>query len=141
MGEGGELGRMLREAREKLRFTQFTLAYAAGVSRRSVARWEHGDARPRADEAARLVKALLQVDPPAARAVARVLGVRVADPPPPPAPPPPLSPVEFDHTLYAVADALDVPAKRFRAEMARLLDTWAARGVTVADARARLSRK
>lgn len=134
MGKKPPARGVVREVRDALRLTQDEIAALAGVSRRSLTRWETGDARPAFTQAARLVKAVLQRDRALAEKLAAALDL-------PPLPPPPLPPREFDLLLYVAADDLVVPAVRLRATVAQLLARWGAHGLTLEDAHARLVEK
>jgi hypothetical protein len=157
---------VLRAFRTARKINGLELAKAAGISPRSVSRWERRRVRPREVEARKLIAAIATMDYPTALELAGILEFappKDPSPPPPPPPPPPepvviaapppapaielpppppipdelrLDPVEA--AVFRAAEALGVSPTPLRPVLARFLGHVAALGITAAEAQLRL---
>jgi len=102
--------------------TQEQLGRRLGLKGRAIYRWERGDANPTRRNRAALVTAIAAVNMDLARHLKDVLIPSAPSATPPAAAPPPVDKEAlFDVTLYRMADELDLPARRVRGPLARLL--------------------
>jgi transcriptional regulator with XRE-family HTH domain len=147
---------VLRAFRAARKINGLELARVAGISPRSVSRWERHRVRPREVEARKLIAAIATMDYPTALELAGILELAPPkDPsPPPPAPPPPAAPPEriavappvpdelrldpVEAAVFRAAEALGVSATPLRPVLARFLGHVAALGITAAEAQLRL---
>ena len=158
---------VLRAFRTGRKINGLELAKVAGISPRSVSRWERRRVRPREVEARKLIAAIATMDYPTPHELAAILELAPpkdpsppAPPPPPPAPaepvviaalppvptieaPPPPIPDELrldpvEAAVFRAAEALGVSPTPLRPVLARFLGHVAALGITAAEAQLRL---
>lgn len=106
------------EARRLLGLTQETLGDFLGSSRRTVQRWDRGDALPMKAQLAKLAAEVYPLDAELAAKLAKEAATTLEEmgvvtpvpPPPPPAPPPYLT----ETVVCAAAEALNVPPPAVR---------------------------
>ncbi len=157
----------LRAFRARRKINGVELAKVAGISQRSLSRWERQRVRPRDAEVRLLIAAIATMDYPSAVELAGILGLappadpsppRPPPPPPPPepvviaapwpepaieTPPPPPIPDELridpvEGAVFRAAEALGVSPTPLRPVLARFLSHVAALGITAAEAQLRL---
>ncbi len=130
----------LRYARARLQLTQEEMGKKLGISRKTYTLFETRRWFPAPRERRHFVKALHELDPVAADALARAMGESLADhvAVSPPSHAPSLDPqrakLAFDASLYATAEELDVTPRALRAIAAALLGRLAETGLTMAQA-------
>ncbi len=135
-----KLAHAIYEARRAARLTQAELAMRLGLKARAVGRWELGQSAPRKRHRAPLVATIRIHDAAAADQLAKAL---VGDPPKrapavPPAPAPPDPDTVLELAVLRLADELDLPPRRVRGPLVRLLGRVAGAGFNVESARARI---
>lgn len=118
-----EIAAIVREAREIRCEDQISFAKSVRASRRSITRWESGDAVPRLDALARILLAMREFEPARARQLAAELEIeRVV---PPPDPPPKAAPMPPDRAceraLLLACAAADMTPRRTRAAIVAAL--------------------
>jgi transcriptional regulator with XRE-family HTH domain len=134
----------LRAARKRARLKQNDLAARAGVSPRTVFRWEHGLVKPKPKMMRPIAEALRAVDAGAGAVFAAAMGVALG--------PAPLDPKEVaakaaaasaatvakrgatDSAIYLAADALDVAPQKLRATLKSVFVVLRAAGVSLEEA-------
>lgn len=159
---------VLRAFRAGRKINALELAKVAGISPRSLSRWERRRVRPREVEARKLIAAIATMDYQAALELAGILELAPPNnpsppaPPPPPAaapepvviaalppapaievPPPPPIPDELrldpvEAAVFRAAEALGVSPTPLRPVLARFLGHVSALGITAAEAQLRL---
>jgi len=125
------LAQAIRAARLASGLTQEQLGRRLGLKGRAVYRWERDDSAPRRRHRRELVTAINAVNQSAATTLATVLasetkgrrGAALTPPPIAPAPAPPVIDPQLTLTLavFAMADELDIPARRLRGGLIRLV--------------------
>jgi hypothetical protein len=128
------------------------LAQVTALPLRSLSRWENGGSIPNVRSAALLVVAYLKLDANIAHELAAAMDIPLDPsegraPPPVPAPPvpapaaptPALGIEAFELSTLLAADALNVPASRLRAALAKLVPLWRAAGLTLESVQQRLA--
>ncbi len=149
-----ELGFALIRARAATRLEQREMASRCGVSVRTYSRWENRYLFPSVEQLRSIVRAFYELDEEEhAVNIARIRGatlesLRIVVPPPPPqvvvapppavrAPDPPPVPVDAVRVaIYVASEELEIPARRLRPALARLLKQLGALGVNVEQAHA-----
>jgi transcriptional regulator with XRE-family HTH domain len=119
-----KLAQTIRNARRTAGLTQQQLGMRLGLTGRAVSRWERSDSAPTQRHRAALVMAIKAVDVSAAASLAAALsGETVVDPASAPVRSQPAvdAASALEHAIYAMADELDLPARRIRGALARLL--------------------
>ena len=159
---------VLRAFRTARKINVLELAKVAGISPRSVSRWERRRVRPREVEARKLIAAIATMDYPTALELAGILELAPPKDPSPPQPPlPPLAPAELvviaapspaprievppappipdelrldpvEAAVFRAAETLGVSPTPLRPVLARFLGHVAALGITAAEAQLRL---
>lgn len=132
------LARAIRDARMAAGLTQEQLGSRLRLKGRAVYRWERDETTPRRRHRAALVAAIQQVNPAAGDALAAALAtvskraLHLVEVTAPVAAPPAAvdTKLSFELGLFAFAEELDVPARRTRTALARLLQRWREAGVT-----------
>lgn len=135
------LAQAIRAARRASGLTQHQLGLRLGLKGRAIYRWERDDSAPRRARQAALVTIIHGVNPPAAAALAAVFArhskqgraaaaTAAAASAPPAAPPPVDTKQVFALALFALADELDVPARRVRTALAQSLRRWREANIT-----------
>lgn len=129
--ERSTLAQAIRAARLASGLTQEQLGRRLGLKGRAVYRWERDDSAPRGRHRRELVTAISAVNQAAATALATVFaseakgrrGEPQGAPTPPPAPVPPVidPKLTLELAVFTMADDLDVPARRLRAGLIRLV--------------------
>lgn len=145
-----EVALAIRAARRAARVTQTQFAALVGTKRRAVSRWEKDEATPTRRVRARLEHVLQTLHPESAARLQAAFARR--DPTPhaqpaqsAPAPAPAPAPAAggdaaaLELALFKFADDLDVPARRARVALARLLERLASDGFTLHGVQAQLS--
>jgi transcriptional regulator with XRE-family HTH domain len=122
----------IRNARRACELTQQDLGRRLGLTGRAVYRWERGQSEPTKRNGQSLITAIRMLNADAAAQLAAVLASAGLSAPAAapaqavPAPlPPPVPSVDvravLEHSIFALADELDLPARRARNAVARLL--------------------
>ena len=119
------MAQAILNARRAVGLTQEQLGRRIGLQGRAVYRWERDDIVPSKRNQRALVTAINAVNQEVAAKLAAALSGQGqgAEPAPAPVPvPPPLSaPVVLELAVFGMADELDLPARRIRGSLARLL--------------------
>jgi DNA-binding XRE family transcriptional regulator len=136
-----EIAAFVRETRELAELDQESLAMVLRVSRRTIVRWEAGDATPRLRSIAGLVIEMFPHAPERARERAKQFGVEevVAQFLPKPGAKPyaahatAAAPPErvWDRALLLACDAADVPPRKMRAALGAALSELRAHAVSL----------
>jgi transcriptional regulator with XRE-family HTH domain len=136
------VGKAILKARGALRLHQSELGAQAGVSFRTIARWENGYRVPTEKQLDALLRAVIPYDEELAETIAAAagaslvsLGLVTPPPPPPPARVPP-SKESVEHAVFLAAEEIDVAPARMRMPMAKLLRRLDALGATWEEAAA-----
>jgi transcriptional regulator with XRE-family HTH domain len=111
-----EISKKLREARVTARLLLRHIAAAAGVTIKTAARWELGDAKPNRRHWPKLIAYYAQFVPNHAVELARLAGL-----PSPFQPPPVVDLRGIEDALARAADILDVSPRRVRAAVREIL--------------------
>jgi transcriptional regulator with XRE-family HTH domain len=137
------LAQAIRDARLTVRLTQQQLGARIGLKGRAIYRWERDDNAPRRRHRRALVTMIQAIDPAAASRLQAVFeshernrkGVVLPEPAPPPTPAEPTGAVALELAIFAMADELDLPPRRLRAALAKLLARVAEAGFSLDSAR------
>jgi transcriptional regulator with XRE-family HTH domain len=137
------LAQAIRDARLTLRLTQEQLGKRLGLKGRAIYRWERDDSAPRRYHRRQLVTAIEAIDPGVATTLRAAIeshernprGIVVVAPPPAPAPAQPTGAVALELAIFAMADELDLPPRRLRAALVKLLARLAEAGFSLDSAR------
>jgi hypothetical protein len=108
-----------------------------GLKGRAVYRWERDDSAPTKRHRAALVTAIAAVNQEAARELALAFNPELTKPAAP-APPPVDKGEAFDLAVFRMADELDLPPRRLRRPLGRLLKRLGALEVSLQDALQRI---
>jgi DNA-binding XRE family transcriptional regulator len=118
----------LREARETTGLTQERLGQHIGVKGRAIYRWERDESRPNHENQRRVLEAIAALHPQAAAKLSAVIANQAALSPAdtPPAPGPAAAPLVqpralVEHSVFTMADELDLPTRRVRGALSRWL--------------------
>lgn len=133
-----ELAQAIRDARLAIGLTQEELARRLGLKGRAVYRWERDDSAPRRRHRAALIAAVNAVNQSAGATLAAVIGgvakgrrgVAVVAPAAAPAPPSDTKLV-VELAIFGFADELDLPPRRVRIGLGRLLKRLRETNVTL----------
>jgi transcriptional regulator with XRE-family HTH domain len=140
------LAQAIRNARLACGLTQDQLGMRLGLRGRAVYRWERDDSIPSKRHRRALVTAVNAVNQPAAAALHAVLesvgkGAPVV-PAPAPVPPPGVNAkLVLDLAVFSLAEELDLPARRARGALARLLARLREASVTIEAAERELAER
>ncbi len=119
-----KLAQSIRAARRSIGLTQEQLGGRLGLKGRAVYRWERDDAVPTQRNQRALVTAIQAVNPQVAAwlsaQMATARGGENASPAAP-APPPVDEAAVLRHAIFVMADDLDLPPRRVRGSLRRLL--------------------
>jgi transcriptional regulator with XRE-family HTH domain len=127
----------LREARQSIGLTQEELGRHIGVKGRAVYRWERDDAQPNRANQRRVVEVIASLHEAAAAKLSAVIADQVKHapvataPPPRTATPPAALRALVEHSVFSVADELDLPPRRVRAALAGWLRRVHAAGLAL----------
>jgi transcriptional regulator with XRE-family HTH domain len=110
----------IRWARRSAGLTQEQLGRRVGLKGRAVFRWERDQAVPSKKNRAALVTALRAVNPEIAARLEQVI-VPGANQPATPPPPPVDEGAVIEHAVFTMADELDLPPRRVRHALRRLV--------------------
>jgi transcriptional regulator with XRE-family HTH domain len=122
-----KFGQSIREARRAAGLTQHQLGMRLGLKGRAISRWERADNTPTKRNLKALVTAINAVDQSAASKLASAMGsdpratalaIPAAEAP---IPAPIGEPATFELAIFSMADELDLPPRRIRGALARLL--------------------
>lgn len=136
-----KLAQSIRTARIAAGLTQKQLGMRLGLKGRAVYRWERDDSAPTKRNQRALVTAIRAVNMQAASALAAAITTGGAPPPPAPVAAPPAAPtgpVALELAIFHAADELDLPPRRIRGALARLLKRMRAAGFTLETAQQQL---
>jgi transcriptional regulator with XRE-family HTH domain len=133
------LAQAIRTARLASGLTQEQLGRRLGLKGRAVYRWERDASTPRRRHRGELVTAINAVNQAAATTLATVFasdvqgrrGAALAAPTPTPAPPVIDPKLTLELAVFAMADDLDVPARRLRRGLIRLVKRMRGAGITL----------
>ena len=131
--------RAIRDARQAARLTQEQLAARIGVKASGIGRWERGQATPRKRNRRALIAAIRERHPSAGDQLAAALqGPPAATQPAPSAvvPPPPDPATLLQLAVFRMADELDLPPRRLRGPLLRLLTRLRRAELNIDDTRA-----
>ncbi len=140
-----KLAQAIRAARLQVRLTQGQLGKRVGVKASAVQRWEAGRSKPPARRRPALENAITAFDPGAGAHLRAALyadsGIAVPDTAAG-SEPAALAPLEtapgerstLELLVYRMADELDLPPRRMRGALARLLRGWRAAGLSFEQA-------
>ena len=133
----------IRAARRAAGLTQEDLGRRIGVKARAVSQWEIGKAKPPPRRARELVAAIEVRSPGHAATLRALLGKTVGapaaqEPSAPPPPDPQQIASEVEQAIYRAADELDLPPRRVRGAIGRVLRRLAAANISLEAAKARI---
>jgi len=116
-----KLAQSIRWARRSAGLTQVQLGKRLGLEGRAVYRWERDQAVPSKRNRAALVTALRAVNVEVATWLERAMATDGNQPAAAPAPPPVDEVAVVEHAVFTMADELDLPPRRVRHALRRLV--------------------
>src|SRR5690606_24905230 len=128
-------------ARRATGLTQQQLAARLGLKAHAIGRWEKGQSTPHKRNQRALVLTIRERHPAAADELAAALrghSPEAGVEPKPPTPPPPDPSVLLQLAVFRMADELDMPPRRVRGPLMRLLRRVRAAELSIDDAAARI---
>jgi transcriptional regulator with XRE-family HTH domain len=133
-----QMGPLVRSARRSAGLTQTALAKRLGLKPRTISRWERASSAPNQRHLRELANAIEAVRPGAAAALQATLAA--GRPTAAPAAPAPAEPVRYpaglEYAVLRMADELDLPPRRVRRPLVRLLQRAAECGFDLETAKA-----
>jgi transcriptional regulator with XRE-family HTH domain len=126
-GMSSKLAPAIRTARRAAGLTQQELGMRLGLKGRAVYRWERDASAPAKARRKALVGAIEAVNRDAAAQLAAAFAEAIAPaaaaaPAPPPTPAPLSGPLALELAIFSMADELDLPPRRLRAALMKLLE-------------------